>query len=165
MLAFADRPGERLQNGAVAVADTDVVELNDDVGPTSGFLLVGEGSSTPIGCLWLAAELLFGCGPDDVVSKVGNFAGACHDEIECHALLLQLAQLLRQHGPCLGVQTNERIVEDKCLRTGHQGFHQLHLAQFAAGERDDVLVEQGFHAHQLVELRLKLPALLTVRAG
>ena len=45
-----------------------------------------------------------------------------------------------------GKQRLDELVENQRLRTCQKGLDELELAQFAAGEQDDVFVEQWQHA-------------------
>ena len=87
-----------------------------------------------------------------VGDKLGNHVVARKDEdAKQMKLMHHRGEQIREQGSGLSVETDVRIVHDEHTGRRHQNTCELELAQFAAGDADDVLVQQMLHMEHLVE--------------
>ena len=87
-----------------------------------------------------------------VGDKPGNHVVARKDEdAEQMKLMHHRGEQIREQGSGLSVETDVRIVHDEHTGRRHQDARELELAQFAAGDADDVLVLKMLHMKHLVE--------------
>ena len=90
---------------------------------------------------------------------------AQHDDDLHGAVVDHGLQQVVELGACLGVKTNEGVVDDEHLGGGKDGRGEHELAQLAAGEHYDIFVEHGLEVEQLVDVFLEELALGRVVAG
>ena len=165
--APAHGPIQVAQDGAVVVADAHTVEAHHLVGRVvlvgvgqgeDAFLQVvaggggqsGQGGEVvPAGHLGQDGLVLHG---DDVGDERGNVVRARHHEDDLQRpQARQLVQEFEERVPRVGVQPDEGVVHDEDEGACQQGLGYLELAQLAAGEQDDALVQQGSQAEDVEE--------------
>ena len=100
---------------------------------------------------------------DDAVDEVGDVAVAGQQQDDLQALFTdELLQGVAQLLACLGVEADERAVEDEEARGGGKGATELVFAELAAGETDDITTIN--HGRRFVDIVL-IPTLLQVVGG
>ena len=66
-------------------------------------------------------------------------------------LLGKFFHQLTQHLACSSIQTDEGVIHNQDARRGKQRLGELKLAQLAAGEEDNLLIQQRFQTEETEE--------------